>query len=400
MGISAQNISKRFGGTFTALDNVSLDIKSGELVALLGPSGSGKTTLLRIIAGLEFPDAGRVLFDGSQIQDKSVRQRNVGFVFQHYALFKHMTVFDNVAFGLRVRPKETRPSDEVIRRKVMELLQLIHLDNFYDRYPSQLSGGQRQRVALARALAVEPKVLLLDEPFGALDAKVRKELRRWMRRLHDEINITSIFVTHDQEEAMEVADRVVVMSNGKIEQIGTPEDVYHHPANAFVYDFLGNYNEFEGWKDDDGKVHLAEAEAPAENITPSVSEESMPRNWLNRYPEISSLLGKLIPNTKNTPPIATHNPKPKKSTKKMHGKKVKLYARPHEMWVTKEKDDHEYVTSKVVHLNPAGSLVKMDLQRPNGHILQAEVPLSVITLMNITKGDSLLVRPKKAMVFE
>jgi sulfate transport system ATP-binding protein len=399
MGISAQNISKRFGGTFTALDNVSLDIASGELVALLGPSGSGKTTLLRIIAGLEFPDAGRVLFDGSQIQDKSVRQRNVGFVFQHYALFKHMTVFDNVAFGLRVRPAETRPSDEVIRRKVMDLLQLIHLDNFYDRYPSQLSGGQRQRVALARALAVEPQVLLLDEPFGALDAKVRKELRRWMRRLHDEINITSIFVTHDQEEAMEVADRVVVMSNGKIEQIGTPEHVYHQPANAFVYDFLGNYNEFEGWKDEEGKVHLAEAEMLVPTNS-AITEETPTRNWLQRYPEISSLLGKILPHAKTTPSTFVGAPKTKKTKTRMQGKKVKLYARPHEMWVMKEKDEHEYVTTKVVHINPAGSLVKMDLQRPNGHILQAEVPLSVINTMNIVKGDSLLVRPKNAMVFE
>src|ERR1700749_3218791 len=244
MSIIVRNLQKRFGD-FTALDNVSLDFPSGELVALLGPSGCGKTTLLRVIAGLEYADAGTVVLNGEDVASVGARERQVGFVFQHYALFRHMTVFENVAFGLRVKPRRERPSDEVIKRKVHELLGLVQLDWLPARFPHHLSGGQRQRIALARALAVEPKVLLLDEPFGALDAKVRKELRRWMRRLHDEIHITSIFVTHDQEEAMEVADRVVVMSQGRIEQIGTPAEVYHQPANGFVYDFLGNYNEFE-----------------------------------------------------------------------------------------------------------------------------------------------------------
>ena len=211
MSIEVKNIHKNFGD-FVALGNVNLSVPDGELVALLGPSGSGKTTLLRIIAGLEFADSGSVIIDGQDTSNIHVKERKVGFVFQHYALFKHMTVFENIAFGLRVRPKATRPSDYQIRRRVMELLQLVHLDKFHNRYPAQLSGGQRQRVALARSLAVEPKLLLLDEPFGALDAKVRKELRRWLRRLHDDIHITSIFVTHDQEEAMEVSDRVVVMS--------------------------------------------------------------------------------------------------------------------------------------------------------------------------------------------
>src|SRR3990167_4785685 len=248
MSIQVQNIQKHFG-SFVALDKVSLDFPSGELVALLGPSGCGKTTLLRIIAGLEQADAGNVLLDGEDASSTHVRERQVGFVFQHYALFKHMTVFDNVAFGMRMKPRNVRPSETQIKQKVHDLLNLVQLDWLADRFPAQLSGGQRQRIALARALAVEPRVLLLDEPFGALDAKVRKELRRWLRRLHDDLHITSIFVTHDQEEAMEVADRVVVMSNGRIEQIGTPEEVYKHPANAFVYDFLGNYNEFDGWKD-------------------------------------------------------------------------------------------------------------------------------------------------------
>ncbi len=245
MSISVNNISKRFGN-FAALDNVSLDFPSGELVALLGPSGCGKTTLLRIIAGLEQADSGDVFLEGSDASGLHVRERAVGFVFQHYALFRHMTVFDNVAFGLRVKPKDVRPSEVQIRRKVKELLELVQLDWLADRYPSQLSGGQRQRIALARALAVEPKVLLLDEPFGALDAKVRKELRRWLRQLHDELHITSIFVTHDQEEALEVADRVVLMDHGKIEQIGTPEEVYDHPASPFVYSFLGSVNLFHG----------------------------------------------------------------------------------------------------------------------------------------------------------
>src|SRR5690606_5675057 len=220
-------------------DNISLDFPQGELVALLGPSGCGKTTLLRVIAGLERPDEGQVLFDGEDASRRDVRQRQVGFVFQHYALFRHMTVFENVAFGLRVKKRHERPSNSEIDRKVHELLNLVQLDWLADRYPSQLSGGQRQRIALARALAVEPKVLLLDEPFGALDAKVRKELRRWLRRLHDELHITSIFVTHDQEEALEVADKVVVMNKGHIEQIGTPNEVYTQPATQFVYGFLG-----------------------------------------------------------------------------------------------------------------------------------------------------------------
>ena len=243
MSIEIRNISKRFGN-FVALDNINLDIPTGELVALLGPSGCGKTTLLRIIAGMETADQGDILFSGAEATHLHARERNVGFVFQHYALFRHMTVFENVAFGLRVKPRKERPSDADIKRRVMELLGLVQLDWLADRYPSQLSGGQRQRIALARALAVEPKVLLLDEPFGALDTKVRKELRRWLRRLHDEMHISSVFVTHDQEEALEVADRVVVMNHGKIEQIGTPDEVYSNPASPFVYQFLGNVNVF------------------------------------------------------------------------------------------------------------------------------------------------------------
>ena len=241
MSIEVRNVSKNFNA-FKALNSINLDIQSGELVALLGPSGCGKTTLLRIIAGLETPDTGSIVFHGEDVSGHDVRDRNVGFVFQHYALFRHMTVFDNVAFGLRMKPKNQRPNESQIAVKVHELLNMVQLDWLSDRYPEQLSGGQRQRIALARALAVEPKVLLLDEPFGALDAKVRKELRRWLARLHEDINLTSVFVTHDQEEAMEVADRIVVMNKGVIEQIGSPGDVYENPASDFVYHFLGDSN--------------------------------------------------------------------------------------------------------------------------------------------------------------
>src|SRR5690349_15034797 len=245
MSLEARNITKTFNG-FNALKGVSLSVERGEFMALLGPSGSGKTTLLRIMAGLDTQDGGEIRFDEADVSGVALRDRKVGFVFQHYALFRHMTVSENVAFGLKVRPAQSRPNVTEIKRRVDELLHLVQLEHMGQRFPSQLSGGQRQRVALARALAIEPSVLLLDEPFGALDAKVRKDLRRWLRKLHNDFHITSIFVTHDQEEALDVADRIVVMNNGKIEQIGSPEEVYDHPNSPFVYDFLGNVNLFKG----------------------------------------------------------------------------------------------------------------------------------------------------------
>jgi len=240
-GITARGVTKRFG-EFVALDAVSVEVRGGSLTALLGPSGSGKSTLLRVLAGLEAPDAGAVWISGEDATLLAPQKRNVGFVFQHYAAFKHMTVWDNVAFGLKIRK---RPKDEV-RARVSELIELVQLAGFGDRYPAQLSGGQRQRMALARALAVEPEVLLLDEPFGALDARVRKELRAWLRRLHDDVHVTTVFVTHDQEEAMDVADQIVVMNEGRIEQVGSPRDLYERPANEFVMTFVGPTTQIDG----------------------------------------------------------------------------------------------------------------------------------------------------------
>jgi sulfate transport system ATP-binding protein len=346
---------------------------------------------------MEVADSGSVILDHQHPKTQNANERRVGFVFQHYALFKHMTVFENVAFGLRVRAKNERPSDQEIRRKVMKLLALVHLDTFHDRHPSQLSGGQRQRVALARALAVEPKILLLDEPFGALDAKVRKELRRWMRRLHDEIQITSIFVTHDQEEAMEVSDRVVVMSNGRIEQVGSPGEVYHHPINSFVYDFLGNYNVFEGWKDTDGNTHLLECDVKEEIIPAPASK---PGGWISRYPEISHLLSKIIPSLVPSATAIAPLQKKKTGSPPTYEKPVKLFARPHELFIAKTADAHEYISAQVIHLNPAGPLVKIEMERRNGTALTAEVSKEVVDMLAIKKNDQIFVRPKTTRVFE
>ena len=339
MSIEAINITKKFG-QFTALNNVDLEIPSGELVALLGPSGSGKTTLLRIIAGLEFADTGNVRFDGKDISDRTVRERRVGFVFQHYALFRHMTVFENIAFGLKVRPRQSRPSRVQIRTKVQELLKLIQLETLAQRYPSQLSGGQRQRVALARALAVEPSVLLLDEPFGALDAKVRLELRRWLRQLHDEIHVTSVFVTHDQEEALEVADRVVVMNNGKIEQVGSPEEVYNHPASPFVYNFLGNVNLFHG-RIDEGKTYIHE-----------------------------------------------------KATGHV------VYVRPHSLEIARLPNGGSHFRARIKHINSAGPLVKVEATAEWGDPVHVEMPRERFQSLQLTKNEEVFIIPKDGRVFQ
>lgn len=348
MSIEIRNIKKNFG-QFSALNDVSLDVPSGELVALLGPSGCGKTTLLRIIAGLESPDDGSIHFHGKDTTERSVQDRQVGFVFQHYALFRHMTVFENVAFGLRVRPKSTRPSDTEIKRRVHELLELVQLDWLADRYPPQLSGGQRQRIALARALAVEPKVLLLDEPFGALDAKVRKELRRWLRRLHDELHITSVFVTHDQEEALEVADRIVVMNKGKIEQIGTPQEVYEHPATPYVYNFLGNVNQFE-----------------TEVIQQSASIDEL---------NISIKADKSI---KDGPAIA--------------------YIRPHELSFHQQAKAGAF-EAKINHIYAVGPIVRVQLAQKNKGIIEAELTKEEFKKLGLISGQSVYLTTKNVQLF-
>ena len=348
MSIEVRQLTKRFG-QFTSLKDVSFSVASGELVALLGPSGSGKTTLLRIIAGLESPDAGTVLFEDEDATRRSAKDRRVGFVFQHYALFRHMTVFENVAFGLRVRPRTERAAEAVIQERVQSLLKLVQLDYLGGRYPRQLSGGQRQRVALARALAVEPRVLLLDEPFGALDAKVRQELRRWLRRLHDDIHLTSVFVTHDQEEALELADRVIVMNEGRIEQQGSPGEIFDSPATSFVMNFLGSVNIFHG-RVESGRAVLG----------PLALD----------YPEHQS---------------ATPQP-------------AAGYARPHELAVGRT-DDGGGLWAHLTAVNTTGSIVKMEFTDPDGHLIRVELAREAYAELAPTVGERLYVRPRTLRIF-
>ena len=348
MSIEVNRLTKKYG-QFHALNDVSFTVNEGELLALLGPSGSGKTTLLRIIAGLEHADSGTVLFDGSDAARRDARDRGVGFVFQHYALFRHMTVFENVAFGIRVRPRTLRPDETEIRRRVNDLLALVQLDYLGGRYPSQLSGGQRQRVALARALAVEPKVLLLDEPFGALDAKVRQELRRWLRRLHAEIHLTSVFVTHDQEEALELANRVVVMNEGKIEQDGTPDEVVEHPATPFVVNFLGQVNIFHG-----------------------------------RVQEGKAVFG----------PLALEYPEhPHTEPRRADG-----YSRPHELEVSRA-DEGGGLWATVTDVRMAGAVVKMEVADDDRQAMQVELGREQYERLRAIIGERVYVKPRKVRVF-
>lgn len=359
MSIEIRNIHKQFGD-FQALGDVSLDIHSGELIALLGPSGCGKTTLLRIIAGLETADSGTILFSGEDTTHVHVRERQVGFVFQHYALFRHMTVFENVAFGLRVKPRNERPSEAKIKQKVHDLLSLVQLDWLADRYPSQLSGGQRQRIALARALAVEPKVLLLDEPFGALDAKVRKELRRWLRRLHDDLNVTTIFVTHDQEEALEVADRVVVMNKGHVEQVGSPQEVWEHPASPFVYGFLGDVNLFHG-RAHEGEMHIGVDKQTVSFASPEHSE--------------------------------------------VQDAKAFAYVRPHDFDVRRYTTGDAGIVAQLSRAIVVGLIARLELVAVEGEspsneqIIEAQIPTSQFYQQGIVEGETLLLTPKRAKVF-
>ena len=349
MSIEVRGITKTFG-SFHALRDVDLEVGTGELVALLGPSGSGKTTLLRIIAGLEAPDSGTILFKGEDATRRSARDREVGFVFQHYALFRHMSVFENVAFGLRVRPRKLRPSGKEIASRVHDLLKLVQLDTLAARYPSQLSGGQRQRVALARALAVEPQVLLLDEPFGALDARVRQDLRRWLRRLHDDLHITSVFVTHDQEEALEVADRVVVMNQGVIEQVGTPDEVYDRPSSPFVYSFLGSVNLFHG------RVHQGRAR-----------------------------LG----------PLALDAPEHAGA----QDRAAVGYTRPHDLEVQRHANGST-IEALVRHIHLVGPVVRLDLERrDSGDRVEAELTRERFQELALTTGEYVHVKPRRMQLF-
>lgn len=356
MSIEVRDVRKQFG-TFTALDGVSLNLPKGELIALLGPSGCGKTTLLRIIAGLETADSGTISLSGQDATGKHVRERHVGFVFQHYALFRHMTVFDNVAFGLRVKPRAQRPSEKVIREKVLRLLELVQLGWVAERFPSQLSGGQRQRIALARALAVEPQVLLLDEPFGALDAKVRKELRRWLRRLHDELHISSIFVTHDQEEALEVADRVVLMHKGQIEQIGSPWEIYNQPATSFAYSFIGNVNAFRG------KV---------EGNNLRVGNDLLPYGH----------------------------------SKFAEGTEVVAYARPHDTTIVSGNNGAEGVEAKVSRILASGAITRVELvangaaREGRTEYFEVELTPSEISALGLETGKPVRLASNRLAVFE
>jgi sulfate transport system ATP-binding protein len=354
MSIEVRNITKTFGD-FYALHDVSLKINAGELVALLGPSGSGKTTLLRIIAGLETPTDpnGMVLFSGENMLTRKIRERGVGFVFQHYALFRHMTVFENIAFGLRVRPKTTRPSQQDIKDKVMQLLTLVQLDTQHNRYPHQLSGGQRQRVALARALAVEPQILLLDEPFGALDAKVRVELRTWLRRLHDEIHLTSVFVTHDQDEALELADRVAVMNAGRIEQFDTPDTVFHEPATQFVMNFLGSVNQFRG-RLEQGQL------------------------FIGRY----------------------RLEQPELSCEFCSDDQASVFVRPHELELTEEPIEGQLSLHAFVRdVHSAGSRVRVELHTETKDTIYAEVTHEKKEELQLKEGSTVYVTPKNLRVF-
>ena len=365
MSISIRQIHKHYG-TFHALKGIDLDIASGELLALLGPSGCGKTTLLRTIAGLETADSGSIALSGKEATDLDVRERQVGFVFQHYALFRHMTVFDNVAFGLTVKPRKLRPSKEAIRDKVMGLLQLVQLDWLADRYPAQLSGGQRQRIALARALAVEPQVLLLDEPFGALDAQVRKELRRWLRRLHDELHITSIFVTHDQEEALEVADRVVLMNAGAIEQIGTPQEVWAQPATPFVYSFLGNVNRFAA------RAHQGQVQIGTPSSAHTSAADDPGHQFAIAAPEHAAA----------------------------EQRDAHAFVRPHELHVQPWRAGEAGIAATITRALCIGPTARLELTPLHGEgILEAEMPNAEWLSLALKEGDRVLAKAQTARVF-
>ncbi len=377
MQISLHQISKDYRDC-NALADVSLVIEEGELVALLGPSGSGKTTLLKIIAGLEVPSRGKIHINNKNVTHLSPKDRNVGFVFQHYALFKNMNVFENIAFGHKVRPGKHRLSNEDIKNRVHDLLKLVQIDNLADRYPHELSGGQRQRVALARALAVEPKILLLDEPFAALDAKLKLELRRWLRKLQKETKITIILVTHDQEEALDIADRVMILNSGSIEQIGTPKEIYHSPDNPFVYNFLGHYNVFKAIKNKQGKISI---------LSKQTSNTAKPEKWYNKHKIVSSITNLLKPS--NIDPTETQQIE----------EYFEVFVRPHDMEVTNKPTSDEYVKATITHLNLASPLVKLELESPDYELIQAEISQEKFESLQLKKGDQVYIKAKQFTMF-
>ncbi len=352
MSIEVRHIWRTFGH-FIALQDVNLEVRSGELMALLGPSGSGKTTLLRIIAGLEVPDpvpGSAVRFRDQDVSARNAAERQVGFVFQHYALFRNMTVFENVAFGLRVQPRKSRPAQAAIRARVLELLELVHLDDLANRYPSQLSGGQRQRIALARALAIQPEVLLLDEPFGALDAKVRQGLRTWLRKLHDELHVTTVLVTHDQEEALEVADRIVVMHRGQIEQVGTPDEVFHHPASEFAMEFLGSVNLFRG-RIESGKAVFGPlvVDRPAKLVT--------------------------------------------------DGAAARLFVRPHDLEISARPNGKPSLRARIRRIQSAGAQVKVDLLCETGEQVNVHMAHERFREMQLSPDEDVFLSMRDGRVF-
>lgn len=343
--IVLNNIVKKFS-SHVAVDDFSANISSGELIAIIGPSGSGKTTLLRIIAGLEKSDAGAV-FIGNQESNKIKDKNSVSFVFQNYALFKNMTVFENVAFGLRVRKGKKKLSNDNIIKRVNELLKLVRIYNLNNHYPSQISGGQQQRVAFARALAINPSILLLDEPFGALDLKTRRDLRYLLREIHEKLNITTIFVTHDQDEAMELADRIIVINNGRIEQLGTPEEIYNNPTNFFVYDFMSSYNSFDAWKDEKGSYHI--------NIDKDLDTS------LN--------------------------------------KKIKLYSRPHEVSISIDRKDKFEISCSIIHINPIGHTYLIEVKDENRNIFQVSISYETFNKYKFKISQNVWIRPNKVREF-
>jgi sulfate/thiosulfate transport system ATP-binding protein len=377
MQISLSQISKHFKDC-TALEDVSMTIEKGELIALLGPSGSGKTTLLKIISGLETTSQGQIIINNENVTKLSTKDRNIGFVFQHYALFKHMTVFDNIAFGQRVKPRKSRLDEEEITERVHELSGLVQIENLYNRYPHELSGGQRQRVALARALAIEPQILLLDEPFAALDAKLKLALRRWLRNLQKKTNITIVLVTHDQEEAFDIADRIVLLNEGNIEQIGTPKELYHSPDNPFVYNFLGHYNVFKAIKDSQGNISI---------LTKQDYSLAKQEKWYDKHKIVSSIANLLKTSTQN---------------KDSHKNKIKEYfevfVRPHDMEITNTPLDG-YIAATITHLNLAGPSAKLELESTEYELIQAEISQKDYEKLDLKKGALVYTKAKQVTMF-